>query len=280
MQIHERAMLVDLSIKQWSMRKLDKDISREIENKYNAFDAGNYNKVLIAVEQGKEITRASTEARAFHYENTLAWDDNGRRILPSGNYLNYLNEMNSKKTNFLSTVNRFCQNYEYYKNEAKNRLNGLFKESDYPALSEIESRYGFEIMISPVPHKDDFRVSLGDVEMERVQREIEERVTEAQGAAVLDLWDRLHSSIKHIIDRLSDKDAVFRDSLIGNVIELTDLLPRLNFTNDRDLEAMRREVEKSICRISPDNIRNDAKLRNDTVKKANELANKMKGYMG
>lgn len=280
MTIHSRAMLVDISIGQWSMRKYDRKISDETTERYNAErDSARINKVLIAIEKGKSISKVVNEARILHYFNTLPWTDEGRRILPSDNFFDYTQELSPLKHKFWRTVELFWNNYETYKEEARSILGDMFNENDYPALDNLRGKYRFNIAFLPIPKSEDFRVDLGKEEVDRIKLQIEQSVKTAESEAVKDLWSRLHSAIKHIIERLSAKDAVFRDSLIGNVIELSGLLPRLNFTDDPHLEEMRKEINQSICTISPENIRNDANLRNATVNKAGEIIKKVEGYM-
>lgn len=277
--IHDKTMLINLSITKWSMRKHDKKISDEIEQKYSATEAGRYNKCLLAIECGKQISQIDTGARTFHYINTLPWSDNGARILPSKNYFEYVRKMSSIKDEREGYVRTFIQNFEVYKEESKLRLNGLYKESDYPAIYDLEDKYSFEYSITPIPSGNDFRIDIGGMEMQKIREELEEKVKISQGKAVQDLWYRLKDAIQHIVARLSDKDAVFRDSLIENIIELTQILPRLNFTDDPDLEDMRREIEQSICTVSPQNLRSDANLRKNTAKEAKALMDKMAVFM-
>ena len=279
MSIHERAMLVDISISQWSMRAYDRKISKEIEEEHKAENAGRFNKILIAVEESRRIVQAAGEARTFHYMNTLPWSDEGKRILPSANYWDYVNELNIKKHKFWRIVESFWNGYENYKDEAKIRLNTMFNEDDYPPLEQLRNKFRFNISFLPIPKAEDFRVDLGNDAIERIKLEIEQTVETAERAAIKDMWTRLYDSIKHIIDRLSSEDAIFRDSLIGNVIELSALLPKLNFTNDSHLNDLCKEINQSICTIAPESIRKDANLRKATVNKAGEIIKKVKEHM-
>ncbi len=280
MSIHERAMLVDISISQWSMRRYDRKISDEITASYNAdSDSARLNKLLIAVDESRKIVQAAGEARTFHYTNTLPWTDEGKRILPSANFFDYVNELNIKKHKFLRIVESFWNKYDMLKDESKIRLGDLFKEEDYPPLEHLRNKYNFSISFLPIPKADDFRVDIGDDAVDRIKLEIEQTVKTAERAAIKDMWDRLHESIKHIIERLSSSDAIFRDSLIGNVIELAELLPKLNFTNDSHLNDLCKEINQSICTIAPENIRNDANLRKATASKAGEIIKKVEERM-
>jgi hypothetical protein len=279
MSIYERAMLVDISISQWSMRRYDKKVTREIEEKHETQDAGNFNKILIAVEEHKKIIQASGEARTFHYTNTLPWSDEGKRILPSANYWEYVNELNIKKHKYWRIVQSFWNGYERFKEESRVRLNTMFDENDYPPLEVLRDKYKFDISFLPIPKSEDFRVDIGSDAVDKIRLEIEQTVQTAEREAIKDLWTRLYDSIKHIIDRLSSKDAIFHDTLIGNVVELSSLLPRLNFTNDPHLNNLCKEINQSICTIAPESIRKDANLRKATVNKADEIIKKVKGYM-
>ena len=279
-QIHEKAMLVDVSISQWSMRAYDRKISKEIEREHGAEDAGRFNKILIAVEESRKIVQAAGEARTFHYMNTLPWSDEGKRILPSANFFDYVNELNAKKHKFWRIVESFWNGYETYKDEARIRLNTMFKEGDYPPLEHLRNKYNFNISFTQIPKADDFRVDIGQDAVDKIRLEIEQSVETAERAAIKDMWDRLHESIKHIIERLSSKDAIFRDSLIGNVIELAGLLPKLNFTNDPHLNDLCKEINQSICTIEPETIRKDANLRKATASKAGEIIKKVEDRMG
>jgi hypothetical protein len=56
--------------------------------------------------------------------------------------------------------------------KSRSRLGGLFRPEDYPLSTEIRDKFGFETKVMPLPDADDFRVSLGDEEKDRVKRQI------------------------------------------------------------------------------------------------------------
>ena len=66
MIIQEECMLVRLKQGEWSARRYDKQVSQEVDTKYNTLHAGNYNKILIALEPLKVIRTQSNCARTFH----------------------------------------------------------------------------------------------------------------------------------------------------------------------------------------------------------------------
>jgi len=66
---------------------------------------------------------------------------------------------------------------------------------------------------------------------------------------------------------------------VENAREICDMLPRLNFNDDPNLEAMRRQVEASLIK-HPDALRNDPILRRDTAADAKAIMDKMSIFMG
>jgi hypothetical protein len=249
--ITEKAMLASLQISQWSARKHDKRVSAEVNEKYNGKDAGRFNKALASKESLKEIQAAVGAARTFHMEQTLAWGERGERLLPSKNYGEYSRQMRIFKQDFDRAVQAFVCRLPPGHIRGSPELGGLFCREDYPEVSEIRAKFDFKTVIAPVPTGEDFRVSLARDEVAAIKTDIEQRLIESNAAATRDLWQRLYEVVGHMVDRLSDPDAIFRDSLVGNIIKMTELLPRLNLHDDPALEVMRRQIEASLVPVQP-----------------------------
>ena len=278
--LRDEAMIVRLSISQWTARRYDKLVSRKVAADYAVdVEVGRYNKALIAKEAIQEVTQAASAARSFHYENTLPWDDGGGRILPSKNFLTYSKEMRKLKQKFEDAAQGFIKNYNEYREDARRRLNSMFCAADYPGQREIGRKFGFSTDIDPVPTSKDFRVSLQDRDMTRIKGQLEKRVEERVIEATKDLYVRLNEVVQKFAEKLSDTDAIFRDSLIENVVELVNLLPKLNVGNDPKLEKVRKETQKKLCAFEPDTLRKDDKVRSKAAEDAKAILDKMSGYL-
>jgi hypothetical protein len=68
--------------------------------------------------------------------------------------------------------------------------------------------------------------------------------------------------------------------MVDNARELCSLLPRLNFADDPNLEALRHQVEQSLVKNHPDALRNDPDLRRDKAAEAKAIMDKMSVFMG
>lgn len=276
MKLQDSSIVVILALSQWTARKLDRKITDEVNEQHNASsDAGRYNKLLVDKTYLDPIVKIANRARTFHYENTLCWGDNGDRLLPAENYFPYVTAMGKMKREFESAVEAFLKNYNKVMANAKERLNGMFNEKDYPSKLEIESKFGFKTDFMPVPDTD-FRVKLNKAEVDKLKKELEGEMTNRLTAAVGNIWERIHDQLSKMKAKLSDKDSIFRDSLFGNLQELIELLPKLNITKDVNIAKICNEMKALV--VSPDEVRNNDSVRSKKAKEVNDVLKKFGAF--
>ena len=281
MRLSEKAMLVSLNISQWTARKKDVSVTREVAAQYGADEkAGTYSKALIAKEHLEAIAKAATDARSYHYKMTLPWMDNGARILPSAHFDQYSQEMRNYRSEFEARVNRFLDNYPQFVDQARYSLNGLFKEEDYPDLGKMYGKFKFETDILPLPDASDFRVQIQADDLAAIKRSTQARLEAAQAQANRDIYARLAEYVGRMAERLSGEKNVFRDTLVENLQELVDLIPGLNITGDAKIEELRQEVAEKLTKHSPQMLREHKPARRETAKAAQEIMDKMGAYFG
>lgn len=252
--LNHKAMLMTLSISQWTARKHDKHASSEIEKNHGAKNAGRFNKLLVDADALKPIASAANALRDYHNKNTLPWTDDGRRLLPSKLFMQYTQDMRQLKDAFNTRVREFVDGYPALVQAARQRLGTLYDPRDYPDVSKITSKFYVSIDPEPVPSANDFRVDVGEIEMARVRHELEQAVRSRQEKAVHDLFARIRDVVGTMHERLSDHKAVFRDSLVDNVKNLHGLIPALNLTDDPLLIQLHKEMEP-LASVSPRTLR-------------------------
>lgn len=277
MSISDKAFLVSLSISQWQARKLDKRVTSDVAIQHGVHTtAGRYNKVLLpATDLLNRIHAKTSVMRKWFYTNTLPWGIEGTQLLPSYNLMTFRSEYAQHKAEWESVVRVFVAEYPRLVGEAKKNLNGMFNTSDYPDQSEIASKFSIDIALLPVPNTD-FRVSVADEELEEMKNELEGRLKNAQDVAMAEVKNRLYERVETVAEKLADPTNIFKDSLIGNVVETCDLIKRLNFTDDPDLEAIRLEVENTIGKCNPDVLRLDPIYREQTCTMAKMILHSLK----
>jgi hypothetical protein len=220
-----------------------------------------------------------SQARKAHYSMTLSWEDSGNRILPSSAFFDYQKKMQGYKADFDNAVSEFIRNYDAYLKAAKSALGQLYDPAEYPAEVELPRLFLFDTVVTPIPEGKDFRADVSDEATKRIQSEIEERMENQFQKANKELWHRLFEVTNHLADKLKADDPDFKTASIDNVLSLTELLPKLNMSNDPELEERRRELVNLLSQKKPSEFRKDLlkdeDLRKDTSDKVNDILEKM-----
>jgi hypothetical protein len=274
-------MLVDLSISIWYARRKDKRTSAETTSRKHAEnDAGAWWTYLVSRTDLKEVIAAGLAGRLLHYKLTLPWSDDGPRILPSALFLEYTTKMRKAQNRFDHEVSRLVTEFPEIRARSRKRLGELYDSEMMPGVHEIEGKFGWNVVVYPMPSSADFRIDIGNDQLKEVSGKLDEMVNSRMASATTNLWQRLYEPMSKIAERLGDPEATFRDSLITNLIGICDLLPQLNIMGDEQLDSMRQEIIKKITSRKPGELRTNDKERAKTAKSANDILNKMQAFLG
>lgn len=287
--LSSRAMLCGLRITNWTARKLDKRVTAEVNAEHGASaDAGRYNKALLAKDSLAPIVTAANAARSLHYARTLPWLDDGARLLPAAAYADFAPRMGRLRDEFNAAVDAFVAGYPAYVDAARVRLNGMWRAEDYPAVSEIRSRFSFSVRVLPVPDAGDFRVDVGDAAAAEIRAAVERDTRAALETAMRDAWARVAETVGRMAERLaaykpgadgSRAEGIFRDSLVENVRDLAAILPGLNLTNDPALSAVADRMARELCQHGADDLRESDVLRKATAESAESILADVSAFM-
>jgi hypothetical protein len=268
--LQNKAMLVELTIHQWTAVKHDRVASAEVEATHQAKDAGRYNKRLVDKSHLEAISSIANKLRQYHYSRTLPWTDKGPRLLPSELFMEYRAEITKFQAEFDRAVRDFVALYPSIVQGARVRLNTLFCADDYPQSSEIIDAFGVSLDIMPVPDAADFRVAISTEDADVIRKQITFAVEERQAKAVKECWMRVHEVLKRIAEQCGKQKARIHDSLIDNARDLVAVLSGLNITNDPALTSMQDEIKNHLL-VSPDALRNSASRRKQVADTATDL---------
>lgn len=284
-----RAIVVSLSISQWSGRRLDREITNEVNESHNAAaDAGRYNKLLLPKEALEPINKVVSETRQGFLERTLPWMDGGSRIMNAGAFLQHSAWMRGQQSKFTAAVEKFLADYPGHVQAAQRRLNGMFKQEDYPSVEELRRKFGMDTKVMPVPTSDDFRVAMSEEQAARIKADIERNVTNATQEAVRDVYRRVAEVAERMVDRLTKfkpatkrgqkTEGVFRDSLVENVRDLIMILPSLNITGDPELTALTDRL-RPLAEWDAKVLRENEAVRKDVAFEAQQILDQVSDFL-
>ena len=288
-KISSSAMLIDLSLSVWTGRKLDKQVSNEIDSaKRTKSRAGNYHKNLLAgSEKLAEIGKIASMVRNWSYSQTSPWSDAGTRLLPATLFFDYKAKLTEYEKMFTDAVDKFLAEYDQLVNQSAFTLGALFNRDDSPSVDNIRRKFAFTYMFSPVPESGDFRVDVGNQGMAELRTNFESAINTRIKTAIEDMRTQLIDQLNHMSEKLSDLDEprtlkdgtivttqIFRDSLVENAVELVKNLKHLNITQDPDVENMRAELESAIKNIDAQTLRDSDEARRKTKARVDALLGK------
>lgn len=277
--LSERALLVSLNVRQWNGRKLDKSETEVVLTRASAVrGAARVNKSLLPEAQTLiKIQKLTGDIRTFVYKRSAPWAE-GMQIMQSSGYLDFMNDFRNLKSQWDKLVDDFIFEYPQLVQEAQNSLGALFNPQDYPDLHTLRDRFSLEVKFMPVPNAADWRVQLGDDAIADLKADVERQVKAGQEAAMNAVFERIFNVAKNAHERLSNPKAIFRDSLVENAVELCELLPTLNITNDPRVDKLKRVLETSIGKHDPKTLRTDANKRKKTADAMRQVMDKMGSF--
>jgi hypothetical protein len=281
MFLQDRALLVQLNVSQWTARRLDRRATKEVTSNNNAsVDSGRFHKRLLPMSDSlANIHTMTGDIRREFYANTLPWGLENTHMLPTANYLGFMTTFRKRKSEWDTVVRKFLTDYPSLQITAKRFLGNLYDPADYPDVSDLKHKFKMDLVVMPVP-TNDFRVQLADDELAGIHADIQRRVEESSSLAMREAWQRLYDHVKLMSERLGNMEGRLYESLFDNAVELCRILPRLNFTDDPRLEAMRSEVESKLAHHTKDSVKDNPVLRKQVADEAADIMARMGAFMG
>ena len=288
LRLDERALLVKLTISNWTASKTDKEVTDVVlEEQHAQSGAGRFTKKLFGKDALKEISRSVGQARVAHRTLTLPWEDNGFRIITTDGYQNYSRIMRGCRQVMEDAVRGFIENYPEFLKQSKEELGKMFRKDDYPTADEAASKFNFDVEPKPIPVSSDFRAKVSNAEAKAIAKDIERRQTERLEQAMKDIYVRIADVTEKMADRLTEykppegmkgAEKIFKASLVDNVRSLAEIIPSLNLTQDPDLDKLHKRMLEELTQYDADELKGDAKKRARTAKAARQIHAKVSKY--
>lgn len=280
MSISASAVLVELNISVWPASKIDREVTDQVNANASAVrDASQTKKNLFAgTSLRKDIEKLAARVRLYHNQHTLPWADKGERLLPTKLFMEYKQTINAYEQTFQSMCQNFFSEYPRLVQEAQVNLGRLYKAEDYPDIEEVKLKFGFKRTVKPVPEAGDFRLDIPATDLAEMQQAFVVQQEEKLADAMRAPWERLHTMLVSISEKLTDVDGEdkrrYHDTFITNPLELCDLLTKLNVTNDPKLEEARRQLELTMLGANLESIKEDSTARNEVKSKVDSILKK------
>ena len=274
--------LVDLGIKVLTGRKKDVRASKELEalKKADPNVANVHKKILGNCPELDAIQKFVGNARNIHYSMTLPWSDMGMRLLPTATFFKYKQQMSELEQEFYVLVNKFFDIYDDAVINAQTLLGDLYNPDNYPPVETLQSKFSWRMNFTPLPTSGDFRVDMENEQAKALAEDYQKYYNTMFDKAIGSMMEKLVSYLANISERLDYRDGedkkVFRDTLTANVTSmLEDLLVPMADKDER-LRTLTRQLTDTFQGISPDALREDGVLRQNTKQSVDDAINSIK----
>jgi hypothetical protein len=278
------AMLVEVNVRQWTARKLDKSTTEEVVSNKNAQNKGaaRVNKHLLAGRSELEVINQHVGIiRTYLYDVTLPWSDSGLRLLTTAKFMEFNQRMQEYEDKFNQLVDDFVTAYPTLITAQAMALGDMFNRTEYPTADDIKHRFEFRVNYMPVPTSGDFRIDVGNEAQQELQSKLQKLADERIEHAMSDIKTRLKDHLARMSDRLSVdtvggelKTRMFHNSLLDTAHELCALAKDLNITQDAELEQARVALKNAISGIAVDDLRKDIPTRTEVKKEVDAILSK------
>jgi len=277
--LSEKAVIARISISAWQPKRLSKRASEVICITLNTdknFTAGM--KYLIDPSELSMISSLCSKARAYHYAETLPFGEHGDRLLASDLVTKYIAGINQIKDEFNVQVGKFVAKYDGLIEAARPKLGELWNPEDYP--KDIASKFSISVQISPVPESGHFMVDLENENLREVKAKLDQELETQVNEALADVFHRVRKIVSKVDERLSAEKPRIYDSMINNVKDMIDTLPVLNVTGDKRIKKLIQEMQDTLGKRDPQELRESKQARQDTKAEAKRILNRLDAYAG
>jgi hypothetical protein len=224
------------------------------------------------------IVKYAANARAWHLSQTLPWTDNGSRLLPMSNFMDYKKQLGELENNYEALVDKFIIAYPNLVSAAAFQLGNLFDRNEYPDEGALKRKFKFTYSFFPVPTAGDFRIDINEEAKAEIMANCNSAYEDRLNNAMREAWSRLHECLTRMSERLTDNAdgsrKIFRDSLVENGVELVSMLKHLNITQDPQLEQARRDLQSAIGSHDLDSLRDNSNAREVVKMKVDTILSK------
>ena len=169
------AILVEVNISVWPANKLDKGATEMLINDNSAVqNSAQVRKNLMAgTSLRKKIADYAAACRLWHNNATLPWATKGPRLLATSMFMDYKSELNVRRDTFNKMAQEFYFEYPSLKLTAQSSLGALANPEDYPTLEEVQTRFAFRTVFSPIPESGDFRLDAAAQDLKELREQYE-----------------------------------------------------------------------------------------------------------
>lgn len=282
--LDEKAVLV--SVKRRMYRPYMSD-----EQETKAYGAGNVNKHLFEGRDNrvKAALSAYTAVYSFVKDNTVPWTT-GVDMLNIEHYFDFTSGLRKLIDAADDAVADLVANWQDEVDADMARLTKiaaakgkphLVNPNDYPSADEVAKRFGIEVRYMPVPTAGDFRVNISDEDKASLQQQLKDAEDSAAKHVIEQMLEPMQRAVEKLSVPIGTDGSIFRDSLIDNMVEVSDRMARVNVSDDPVITDKIADLRSLVSTYAnnKDMLRSSQNVREKAAQQISALMGQMTGLV-
>jgi len=277
--IRSSAILVDLTITEWSGSKKDTRASEQVTSMNQAVEnsAKVIKELLPKSHLLKDLHNYVARVRKQHIQLTMPWGERGTRLLPTAMLPDYKAWAVEAEKEFHERVTKFVDSYEFELKKVNIELGSLFDAGDYDTKEQVNARFSICYDYIPVPNSGDFRVDVGKEALAELQTSCDTAYARIIEQTTADLWKRLSQPLTNMVNQLQEsnfdgsvrgykqngepKEAGFKATLVPNVLDIIKMMKAANWGDDPTMNNAILSLETTLTGVSSDMLKGNTTTR-------------------
>ena len=263
--LRDKAITVRLSRRMYNPYKYDKTATEAAENSTGTHRAGRFTKRLLrnCVEL-KKTQSAYNDLYAYVVDNTLPWMDDGVRVLPNANYMEFVAEVGNLRRRAAACLKVLYDAWDQRVMEDQKILGGLWCASDYLSKDEMLGKWGVQLTFAPVPCSEDFRIDMDETDKQALDEAVREVQDQAGDYLLKEILKPVAAMAEKLAVPIGTEGSIFRDTLVSNLKDVCKRARKLNINGDSRVASVISDIEAAVSVVTPDSLRQSTAARQAT----------------
>ena len=287
-RLNEKALIVQLHVGRPTTSRRDKTAEQHIQREFGDESLTARSRIFRNKDNPvTQLLREVNDIYNWHYSNTWASGETGKRILGVRNLDEYrrtindrIEALNRMKTDVLPYYDQ-CVQMDINERTEYARAMGkasTVDASEYPTAREFDERTFISLRLLPLPERSHF---LFDVDEQDIAG-IDAYLQDIEQAVRVSTIKRLLEPTAALINKISkstDETKRFHNSLITNVIDAIEAFKKSGVDDDPQLAATVAELDNVVKEHSTGALRDSDVARQQAKEKLAAVADRMSAFM-
>ena len=283
-RLNEKACLIKVKRRMYSPYKHDDEETRK-------YAVGNVNKRLFEGRDNRvaQAISAYNDVYTFLKDNTVPWDTGTDMV----NMLHYTDLMAGLRAKVAVAEAAADDCEAHWHQEVLDDIDRIrFKciakgipdrsdPDDYP--DSIRDRFSIDIRPMPIPDSSQFdpRFGMTDEDLEALERQLTDVETNATKHVINQMLEPMQRAVDKLKVDIGKDGAVFRDSLIDNLVDVADRMARVNISDDPTVTEHIKDLRSLVSSYAnnKDVLRSSPPVRAKAAQQINDLVGQMAGLV-